>query len=106
MIFTENAGYSSRGPAPNQGSRPTGAAGGFSHTRYNQMPPGADPQLWNWFSSVDFDRSGMTRHVCVIPCRNCSVAYTYVVFIIAVSVGAVSANVSAYLTTPSSLERC
>jgi len=22
------------------------------------MPPGADPQLWEWFSSVDFDRSG------------------------------------------------
>ncbi|KAF8326820.1 uncharacterized protein EI90DRAFT_2975455 [Cantharellus anzutake] len=22
------------------------------------MPSGADPQLWNWFTSVDFDRSG------------------------------------------------
>jgi len=22
------------------------------------MPPGADPQLWHWFTSVDFDHSG------------------------------------------------
>ena len=22
------------------------------------MPPGADPQLWNWFIAVDADKSG------------------------------------------------
>lgn len=25
---------------------------------YQGPPPGADPQLWQWFSSVDTDRSG------------------------------------------------
>ncbi len=25
---------------------------------YRGPPPGADPQLWQWFSSVDTDRSG------------------------------------------------
>jgi len=30
-----------------------------SHTnRYHGPPPGADPQLWQWFSNVDVDRSG------------------------------------------------
>ena len=33
--------------------------GGLQHSRsYRGPPPGADPQLWQWFSSVDTDRSG------------------------------------------------
>jgi Ca2+-binding EF-hand superfamily protein len=35
-----------------------GGAGGFPSTAGYAMPPGADPQLWNWFTSVDLDRSG------------------------------------------------
>jgi len=60
----QSQGYGSRGPATNQATRPSGGGGGgggvggFSHVRYTQMPPGADPQLWQWFTSVDFDQSG------------------------------------------------
>ncbi|KAF8797884.1 EF-hand [Phlegmacium glaucopus] len=33
--------------------------GGHSHQpQYHVPPPGTDPQLWQWFSSVDTDRSG------------------------------------------------
>ncbi|KAK7057916.1 hypothetical protein R3P38DRAFT_2843634 [Favolaschia claudopus] len=35
-----------------------GHAGGFAPSGGGGPPPGADPQLWNWFSSVDVDRSG------------------------------------------------
>jgi Ca2+-binding EF-hand superfamily protein len=37
-----------------------GYGGGFAPPAGNPhaMPPGADPQLWNWFTSVDLDRSG------------------------------------------------
>jgi len=35
-----------------------GGPGGFSHPPPAGPPPGADPQLWNWFVSVDTDRSG------------------------------------------------
>jgi len=36
-----------------------GYGGGFvSPPSHHGMPPGADPQLWSWFSSVDLDRSG------------------------------------------------
>jgi len=43
------------GPGQGQGF---GGAGGFSMGRPQGPPPGADPQLWQWFSSVDTDRSG------------------------------------------------
>lgn len=60
--YGQSQGYGSRAPATNQTSRPSGGSasvpGGFSQTRYAQMPPGADPQLWQWFTTVDFDRSG------------------------------------------------
>jgi len=37
----------------------TGYGGGFAPAGGHQgPPPGADPQLWNWFTSVDTDRSG------------------------------------------------
>ncbi|TDL27289.1 EF-hand [Rickenella mellea] len=32
--------------------------GGFAPSRSYGPPPGADPMLWQWFSSVDTDRSG------------------------------------------------
>ncbi|EIN06448.1 EF-hand [Punctularia strigosozonata HHB-11173 SS5] len=35
-----------------------GYGGGFSAPGAGGPPPGADPQLWQWFSSVDTDRSG------------------------------------------------
>ncbi|KAJ7142251.1 hypothetical protein C8R44DRAFT_603037 [Mycena epipterygia] len=35
-----------------------GHAGGFAPPGGGGPPPGADPQLWNWFTSVDTDRSG------------------------------------------------
>ncbi|RPD57828.1 EF-hand [Lentinus tigrinus ALCF2SS1-7] len=40
-------GYGGGGPGPG-GFAPAGAG----------APPGADPQLWSWFSAVDTDRSG------------------------------------------------
>ncbi|EIN07732.1 EF-hand [Punctularia strigosozonata HHB-11173 SS5] len=43
-----NASYR---PPPQRYSTPYGG-GGYG------PPPGADPQLWQWFSSVDVDRSG------------------------------------------------
>jgi Ca2+-binding EF-hand superfamily protein len=35
-----------------------GGPGGFSQPPPAGPPPGSDPQLWNWFVSVDTDRSG------------------------------------------------
>ncbi|KII95477.1 hypothetical protein PLICRDRAFT_150222 [Plicaturopsis crispa FD-325 SS-3] len=35
-----------------------GGAGGFAPPPPVGPPPGSDPQLWQWFSSVDLDRSG------------------------------------------------
>jgi Ca2+-binding EF-hand superfamily protein len=34
------------------------SGGGFAPPASHPPPPGADPQLWTWFSSVDVDRSG------------------------------------------------
>lgn len=50
------SGYG-QGPPP-MGNRGIPGPGGFSTGGPPQMPQGADPQLWNWFSAVDFDRSG------------------------------------------------
>jgi len=47
--------------APPYGGAPgaPGGAGGFAPPSSGQaMPPGADPQLWSWFTAVDLDRSG------------------------------------------------
>jgi len=59
-------GYGDRGPAPGHGgyappvggppSYGAGATPGF--TQHRGPPPGSDPQLWTWFTSVDTDRSG------------------------------------------------
>lgn len=35
-----------------------GYGGGFASPQSRGPPPGADPQLWSWFSAVDTDRSG------------------------------------------------
>ncbi|KAF8058680.1 hypothetical protein FPV67DRAFT_513340 [Lyophyllum atratum] len=44
--------------APPQGG-PPGYGGGFAPPGGNRgPPPGADPQLWQWFTTVDTDRSG------------------------------------------------
>jgi len=49
-------GYGS--PGGGYGAAPA-YSGGFAAAAGNRgPPPGADPQLWNWFSSVDSDRSG------------------------------------------------
>ncbi|KAF7350655.1 Programmed cell death protein 6 [Mycena sanguinolenta] len=50
-----NAGY---GGPPGGGYGAGGHPGGFAPQGGQGPPPGADPQLWNWFSSVDMDRSG------------------------------------------------
>lgn len=42
-------GYYGGGGAPYGSARPPQTPG---------PPPGADPQLWQWFSAVDTDRSG------------------------------------------------
>ncbi|KAJ7454596.1 hypothetical protein B0H11DRAFT_2069139 [Mycena galericulata] len=46
--------------APPPGGPPGGGGygGGFAPPGARGPPPDADPQLWNWFSSVDTDRSG------------------------------------------------
>ncbi|TFK71076.1 EF-hand [Pluteus cervinus] len=46
------------GPGGQYGGAPVGYGGGFAPPPARGPPPGADPQLWNWFSSVDTDRSG------------------------------------------------
>ncbi|KAJ7247161.1 hypothetical protein B0H12DRAFT_1125445 [Mycena haematopus] len=51
-----NAGYGA--PPGGGGYGAGGQAGGFAPPSGHGPPPGADPQLWNWFSSVDTDRSG------------------------------------------------
>ncbi|PBK86577.1 EF-hand [Armillaria gallica] len=56
-------GYGGYGAPPPAGPPPPGGGyaygGGFAPPAGSQgPPPGADPQLWNWFSAVDTDRSG------------------------------------------------
>ncbi|GJJ08520.1 hypothetical protein Clacol_002738 [Clathrus columnatus] len=50
---TANYNYGREIPPP-----PSRGPGGFATPAPAGPPPGADPQLWNWFSSVDSDRSG------------------------------------------------
>ncbi|KIO30493.1 hypothetical protein M407DRAFT_14303 [Tulasnella calospora MUT 4182] len=40
------------------GGPPRYGPGGFGGGAPQGPPPGADPQLWQWFSTVDVDRSG------------------------------------------------
>ncbi|KAJ2917712.1 hypothetical protein MD484_g2707, partial [Candolleomyces efflorescens] len=52
-------GYGAPPPAGGYGGPPA-YGGGFAAPGGNRgAPPGADPQLWNWFTAVDTDRSGM-----------------------------------------------
>ncbi|KAJ7288819.1 hypothetical protein C8J57DRAFT_1643044 [Mycena rebaudengoi] len=44
--------------APPPAGGPGGYGGGFAPPPASGPPPGADPQLWSWFSSVGTDRSG------------------------------------------------
>jgi len=54
---TQHGGYG--GPPASHGYRATpGYGGGFAPPPSQGPPPGADPQLWNWFTTVDTDRSG------------------------------------------------
>ncbi|KAF4600118.1 hypothetical protein EYR40_007224 [Pleurotus pulmonarius] len=46
------------GGAPGGYGAPSGYGGGFQQPPPQGPPPGADPQLWQWFSTVDTDRSG------------------------------------------------
>ncbi|VDB88891.1 unnamed protein product [Peniophora sp. CBMAI 1063] len=54
-------GYGSRAPPPPGGHGGHGGGpGGFAMGGPpGGPPPGADPTLWNWFTAVDLDRSGM-----------------------------------------------
>ena len=47
-------------PSFNRGPSPAYGYGGQPayQQSYRGPPPGADPQLWQWFSAVDTDRSG------------------------------------------------
>jgi len=47
-------GYTATPPPQNYGSR----YNAHQQPQHNGPPPGADPQLWQWFSAVDADRSG------------------------------------------------
>jgi len=49
----QQAGYGGYG----RGQAPAGGAGGFAAPPPG-APPNADPQLWQWFTSVDRDQSG------------------------------------------------
>ncbi|KAG6888372.1 hypothetical protein C0995_008808 [Termitomyces sp. Mi166 len=55
-------GYGAPSPPPHSFNAPPGGYGGpmgfASPPGPHGPPPGADPQLWNWFSAVDIDRSG------------------------------------------------
>jgi len=54
-----------QGPPPGYGGPGGhgGYGGGFSQPPPSGPPAGADPQLWQWFSTVDTDRSG---HISVV----------------------------------------
>ncbi|PPQ89881.1 hypothetical protein CVT25_004803 [Psilocybe cyanescens] len=58
-------GYGGPPPPGGYGAPPGGGyggapayGGGFTAPGGRGAPPGADPQLWTWFSTVDTDRSG------------------------------------------------
>ncbi|QRV98366.1 calcium binding protein [Ceratobasidium sp. AG-Ba] len=51
-------GYGQGGYGGGVGYGQSRGAGGFQGNTPQGPPPGADPQLWAWFSSVDSDRSG------------------------------------------------
>lgn len=50
--------YAPPGAPPPPGNYGHGPGGFAAQTRAPQMPPGADPQLWQWFTAVDADSSG------------------------------------------------
>ncbi|VDC05987.1 unnamed protein product [Peniophora sp. CBMAI 1063] len=51
--------YSRSTPAPGgYGQQAPGYGAPYQQQQYHGPPPGADPQLWQWFNAVDADRSG------------------------------------------------
>ncbi|KIJ51239.1 hypothetical protein M422DRAFT_203284 [Sphaerobolus stellatus SS14] len=54
--YGQGGGYGSTAGGYGQAAPP--GPGGFAASRPGAAPPGADPQLWNWFTAVDEDRSG------------------------------------------------
>ncbi|KAF8905975.1 hypothetical protein CPB84DRAFT_1770703 [Gymnopilus junonius] len=48
----------SRTPEPRYGAQRQSGGNYTSFQHAHGPPPGADPQLWQWFASVDTDRSG------------------------------------------------
>lgn len=67
MLGRQHQSLNYGSPAPGYGAPPSnyGSGSGYGyggqparHHSYRGPPPGADPQLWQWFSSVDSDRSG------------------------------------------------
>ncbi|KDQ56332.1 hypothetical protein JAAARDRAFT_158370 [Jaapia argillacea MUCL 33604] len=58
-----SGGYGAHPPSGGYGATPPSygaqrGPGGFNAPPPAGPPPGADPQLWNWFAAVDADRSG------------------------------------------------
>ncbi|KAF5322497.1 hypothetical protein D9619_002197 [Psilocybe cf. subviscida] len=54
-----HSAYGSSPPPPaGYGGAAPGYGGGFQAPGGRAMPPGADPQLWQWFTTVDHDGSG------------------------------------------------
>ncbi|KAL5490266.1 hypothetical protein ACEPAI_5099 [Sanghuangporus weigelae] len=67
MLGRQHQSFNYGSAAPGYGSAPSnyGQTPGYGyggqparHHSHRGPPPGADPQLWTWFSSVDADRSG------------------------------------------------
>ncbi|KAI9103331.1 programmed cell death 6-like protein [Phlyctochytrium arcticum] len=64
--FGQQQPYGSQAAAPQKFGAPQSYGGAPAYNNAYpapagaglQMPPGADPQLWNWFKTVDTDRSG------------------------------------------------
>jgi len=50
--------YDDNGPPPPVGHRGPGGFAADSQDAPRPPPPGADPQLWDWFDRVDEDQSG------------------------------------------------
>ncbi|PFH47110.1 hypothetical protein AMATHDRAFT_68429 [Amanita thiersii Skay4041] len=59
MSYGGYGGYGGPPGPPPYGGAPSGYGGGFTtHVGLPPPPPGADPQLWSYFTTVDHDRSG------------------------------------------------
>ncbi|KAJ3483329.1 hypothetical protein NLI96_g6386 [Meripilus lineatus] len=56
--FNRHSGYQAPPPRPMSGAPSYGGYGGYASPPPRGPPAGADPQLWQWFTAVDTDRSG------------------------------------------------